>query len=452
MIFIPLRAAERRFTEAEATVLYVRAKPGERDAARVELEAILRRLRRLAPDEPERLRALHRRPDHRHPRPGERGHRPRHVRPRRGQPRDRRHRDRERHDHRGHREDARDRRPARARGAPALEVLRQFLLEAAFLSGTGGLAGVLVASLLGRLITALRARLLRRGPGLGRPHRPRGVGAHRHRGRLPARPPGGLPRPRRGAPLRVRAEVDRRMAASRSGVPKTTSRSPAANRSAASGTSVPAAPRRTSSNASANRSRKRDSSKVQPTSAAGSGTSSTRESTPPAGSKAPARRVPPPRCTSSSAYTDRMSRFEIVPTQAARLAVGQDRQPLALLLREALQHARQALLGRRGLEARARDVSRAATDSGARGAAQRLVDVVQVRRPGEAPVRIDQVEVVAPRGDEGVRAARAAAGRGRRPRGRAARGRRRAARRSAPRPCRSPPPCGAAPPCTRRPR
>ena len=152
MIFIPLRAAQRRFSEAEATVLYVRAKPGERDAARVELEAILRRLRRLGPEEPndfdlstadqiigtlgrvsaaiglatfalaavslliggigianvmiiavtERTREIG-------------------VR--------------------------------RALGARRAEVLRQFLLEAAFLSGTGGLAGVLVASLLGLLIT-----------------------------------------------------------------------------------------------------------------------------------------------------------------------------------------------------------------------------------------------------------------------------------------------------------
>jgi putative ABC transport system permease protein len=152
VIFIPLRAAQRRFSEAEATVLYVRAKPGERDAARVELEAILRRLRRLGPDEPndfelstadqiigtldqvsaaiglatfalaavslliggigianvmiiavtERTREIG-------------------VR--------------------------------RALGARRAEVLRQFLLEAAFLSGTGGIAGVAVASLLGFLIT-----------------------------------------------------------------------------------------------------------------------------------------------------------------------------------------------------------------------------------------------------------------------------------------------------------
>jgi putative ABC transport system permease protein len=154
VIFIPLRAAQRRFSEAEATVLYTRALPGEREAAFVETEAILRRLRRLGPEEPndfnlstadqiiqtfdqvnaavglatfalaavslliggigianvmiiavtERTREIG-------------------VR--------------------------------RALGARRSEVLRQFLLEAAFLSGAGGLAGVLVASLLGFLITFL---------------------------------------------------------------------------------------------------------------------------------------------------------------------------------------------------------------------------------------------------------------------------------------------------------
>ncbi len=52
VIFVPLRAAERRFAEAEATVLYVRAQPGRRDLARLEVEAVLRRLRRLGADQP----------------------------------------------------------------------------------------------------------------------------------------------------------------------------------------------------------------------------------------------------------------------------------------------------------------------------------------------------------------------------------------------------------------
>jgi putative ABC transport system permease protein len=152
MIFIPLRAAERRFAEARATVLYVRAKPGERDAARVEVEAILRRLRRLSPAEPndfelstadQIIRTL----DQVSAAIGlatfalaavslviggigianvmiiavtER---------------------------------TREIGVRRALGARRGEVLRQFLLEAAFLSGTGGLAGVLVASLLGVAIT-----------------------------------------------------------------------------------------------------------------------------------------------------------------------------------------------------------------------------------------------------------------------------------------------------------
>ena len=152
MIFVPLRAAERRFSEAEATVLYVRAKPGEREAAFVETEAILRRLRRLGPEEPndfnlstadQIIGTLDRVS-------GAIGlatfalaavslviggigianvmiiavtERTREIGVR------------------------------RALGARRAEVLRQFLLEAAFLSGTGGLAGVLVASLLGLLIT-----------------------------------------------------------------------------------------------------------------------------------------------------------------------------------------------------------------------------------------------------------------------------------------------------------
>jgi putative ABC transport system permease protein len=52
VILVPLRAAERRFAEAKATVLYVRAQPGQRELAHVEVEAVLRRLRRLAADQP----------------------------------------------------------------------------------------------------------------------------------------------------------------------------------------------------------------------------------------------------------------------------------------------------------------------------------------------------------------------------------------------------------------
>jgi putative ABC transport system permease protein len=152
MIFVPLRAAQRRFSEAEATVLYVRAKPGQRDAARLETEAILRRLRRLGPEEDndfnlstadQIIRTL----DQVSAAIGlatfalaavslliggigianvmiiavtER---------------------------------TREIGVRRALGARRSEVLRQFLLEAAFLAGTGGLAGVLLASLLGFVIT-----------------------------------------------------------------------------------------------------------------------------------------------------------------------------------------------------------------------------------------------------------------------------------------------------------
>lgn len=46
---IPIGTAKRRFPQAENTVLYIRSKPGRREQARVETEAILRQLRRLAP-------------------------------------------------------------------------------------------------------------------------------------------------------------------------------------------------------------------------------------------------------------------------------------------------------------------------------------------------------------------------------------------------------------------
>jgi len=152
VIFVPLRAAQRRFAEAEATVLYVRARSGEREAAFVETEAILRRLRKLGPSEENDFKLstadqIIRTLDQLSAAIGlatfalaavslviggigianvmviavtER---------------------------------TREIGVRRALGARRSEVLRQFLLEAAFLAGTGGLAGVLVASLLGLLVT-----------------------------------------------------------------------------------------------------------------------------------------------------------------------------------------------------------------------------------------------------------------------------------------------------------
>jgi putative ABC transport system permease protein len=152
VVFVPLRAAVRRYAEAEATVLYVRARPGERASALVETEAIVRRLRRLGPDQPndfnlstadQIIRTL----DQVSAAVGlatfalaavslviggigianvmviavtER---------------------------------TREIGVRRALGARRTEVQRQFLLEAVLLSGAGGLAGVIVASLLGLVIT-----------------------------------------------------------------------------------------------------------------------------------------------------------------------------------------------------------------------------------------------------------------------------------------------------------
>jgi putative ABC transport system permease protein len=48
---IPVGTSARRFPQAENTVLYVRSKAGRREEARSETEAILRQLRRLGPDE-----------------------------------------------------------------------------------------------------------------------------------------------------------------------------------------------------------------------------------------------------------------------------------------------------------------------------------------------------------------------------------------------------------------
>jgi putative ABC transport system permease protein len=154
VMYVPLRAAQRRFTEAKATVLYARSTPGDRDRAFVEMEAILRRLRKLGPDEEndfnlstadQIIRSL----DQVSAAVGlatfalaavslviggigianvmiiavtER---------------------------------TREIGIRRALGAPRRAVLRQFLLEAAFLSGVGGVAGVLVSVLIGLAIGLL---------------------------------------------------------------------------------------------------------------------------------------------------------------------------------------------------------------------------------------------------------------------------------------------------------
>ncbi len=49
---IPAGTAARRFPDADATVLYLRALEGRLQSARTDIETVLRRLRRLAPDEP----------------------------------------------------------------------------------------------------------------------------------------------------------------------------------------------------------------------------------------------------------------------------------------------------------------------------------------------------------------------------------------------------------------
>jgi len=52
VISIPAETAARRFPDAKQTVLYARARPGRLAAARVEMEFLLRRLRRLPPGAP----------------------------------------------------------------------------------------------------------------------------------------------------------------------------------------------------------------------------------------------------------------------------------------------------------------------------------------------------------------------------------------------------------------
>ncbi|HSF38838.1 MAG TPA: ABC transporter permease, partial [Thermoanaerobaculia bacterium] len=52
VVAIPAGTARRLYPEADATVFYIRAEPGRRDLARVEAEAILRRLRQLGPTQP----------------------------------------------------------------------------------------------------------------------------------------------------------------------------------------------------------------------------------------------------------------------------------------------------------------------------------------------------------------------------------------------------------------
>ena len=49
VLTVPVGAVRRRFAEADRTILYVRAKPGMREQARIETEVILRQLRQLTP-------------------------------------------------------------------------------------------------------------------------------------------------------------------------------------------------------------------------------------------------------------------------------------------------------------------------------------------------------------------------------------------------------------------
>ena len=115
---LPAGTVRNRFGEPERVVLYMRAKPGQREACFAQAEAILRLLRKLPPDGRERLHPLDGGSDHRDVRRPERAHRAGHGRPGRRQPAHRRDRHRQRDVHQRDGAHARDRAAARRRRAP----------------------------------------------------------------------------------------------------------------------------------------------------------------------------------------------------------------------------------------------------------------------------------------------------------------------------------------------